>query len=214
MRLSIAAVVVPFLLTAPVVPGHAQQTTEAFELYGCGTASCHTIQGRLVASPLDPRFDPPLSAYSLFVDRVVHTFLQRGYVSGTPTGGGVVAALPDGTPLEPWVEIVSGCGLQPAGSTCTIARTEQGFLWAFGTTTMTRPVGSLHIASGFVTAVIVPADYSLPPGVFFPRPVPGDGSRVETVQLALVTPEPGTWALLGTGLLALAGVAHRRRRAA
>jgi hypothetical protein len=34
---------------------------------------------------------------------------------------------------------------------------------------------------------------------------------VQAFAIAAV-PEPGTWALLGTGLAALAGVARRRRR--
>ncbi|GLC24209.1 PEP-CTERM sorting domain-containing protein [Roseisolibacter agri] len=50
----------------------------------------------------------------------------------------------------------------------------------------------------------------------------GDGSpgwygaasfTFEAGRAAVVTPEPGTWALLGTGLVAIAGIAARRRRA-
>lgn len=41
----------------------------------------------------------------------------------------------------------------------------------------------------------------------------GAGSfTFEAAPAALVTPEPGTWALLGTGLAAVGGVAARRRR--
>ena len=44
------------------------------------------------------------------------------------------------------------------------------------------------------------------------NPAVYDGS-VQTVLLQVTAvPEPGTWALLGTGLLALGGVAARRRR--
>lgn len=42
----------------------------------------------------------------------------------------------------------------------------------------------------------------------------GAGSfTFEAGGAAVVTPEPGTWALLGTGLVALGGIAARRRRA-
>jgi hypothetical protein len=45
----------------------------------------------------------------------------------------------------------------------------------------------------------------------------GDGFPIAgfaRIEQAVVTPEPGTWALLGTGLIGLAGVTARRRGAA
>ena len=39
-----------------------------------------------------------------------------------------------------------------------------------------------------------------------------DLSVVETTAAVTTAPEPGTWALLGTGLLAVGGVAVRRKR--
>ena len=44
-------------------------------------------------------------------------------------------------------------------------------------------------------------------------PLPATAQRITIASVAVV-PEPGTWALLGTGLLALGGMARRRQRAA
>ena len=53
--------------------------------------------------------------------------------------------------------------------------------------------------------------FSQPGGVSFYAYGPGGASRTVGTGLT-VTPEPSTWALLGTGLLAVGGVAARCRK--
>ena len=210
MRRSIAGAVVLSFLAAPVGIAAAQTFVEPFELSGCGTASCHTIRGRLTS------FTPALTQnfqYSVFVDFVSHTFTQPGYVRDTPLGGGVIGTLPDGSATEPWVEIVSGCGFQSPGSTCTRTSTEQGVRWSSGSTWTILPIVTpLHITQGYVDVVLLPESFTAPPGTSLTYGPPIPGQQAERVHLALVTPEPGTWALLGTGLIAVGGLAQRRRR--
>lgn len=215
MQRSFAAALCSALLAVPSTAALAQPgdaTAEAFELYGCGTASCHTLRGVVLAGPAA---SPANRQYFVSIDYVAHTFFQPGYMFDHANGGGVFGTLPDGTTTGAWTELVGGCGFQPSGSTCTPGGSGgAGFYVPGHSYSPIMPMG-LRITGGYTQVVLLPSSYSAAPGTYLrPGGITGvPGERVETVALALVTPEPGTWALLGTGLLALGGVAARRTRA-
>ncbi|MBV9880713.1 MAG: PEP-CTERM sorting domain-containing protein [Gemmatirosa sp.] len=77
------------------------------------------------------------------------------------------------------------------------------------TTAFNKPTTVQWIAASFdlfdQNTTPVPGTYSQPPYDTFNPGFEGVASGVS------VAPEPGTWALLGTGLLALGGVVRRRR---
>ncbi|GLC24338.1 PEP-CTERM sorting domain-containing protein [Roseisolibacter agri] len=137
------------------------------------------------------------------INGLSHTFMNdlAAFLVYTPTGGGpsIEAVLFDN---------VGGNG-DPHGSFSF----NSGFGTSIGSINLAggdfAPLGSLAVFNG----VSVAGDWTLR----VEDQVGADAGSYQSWDIGLATttttPEPGTWALMGSGLLGLAGVAHRRRKA-